>query len=188
MYLKDSFILAGVLCLSAPGWACVKDRPLDQSSANCPPTWTRQSAPDSAVRLCTLPSFQPKASRLPRSYAWQRPAGGPGDSDWVAVALVKDSAGHEAWPPPLSSAAGCLTDCYTVDSSVVHTDTIAGTAVRIETGLVSGGNEGAHGAPRLVGGWETPGRTRVLLVGAARVAATLDTLRAMLRTLEVRSP
>jgi hypothetical protein len=61
-------------------------------------------------------------------------------------------------------------------------------AARLETGLVSGGNEAARRAPRLVGGWITPARTRILVVGAAERGATLDTLRAALRTLRVRAP
>lgn len=170
------------------GGACARpDRPVS-SAAPCPAEWTAQVSVDSLVGLCMPGGFHPGATAIRGSYVWKRPGGSPGDTDWVAVAVVADSAQAQAWPPPLASAADCRADCYTVDSAMVHTDTMGGTPVRVETGLVSGGNEAAQRAPRLVGGWITPRRTRILVVGAAGLRATLDTLRTALRTLRVRAP
>lgn len=174
-------IIVSVSFLSLLAAGCVGRR-----GVACPPSWTRDVAEDSTVRVCLPPSFQPRESRFVGAHVWERPGRAPGDSDWVAVVFATDSTEHPTWPPPLASAAGCQTDCYTVDSNVVHTDTIAGFTVRVETGLVTGGFEGATRAPRLVGGWIAPDRIRIMVVGAARVAATLDTLRAVLRTVEIR--
>ncbi len=169
-------------------WACKSTSRRAPQMASCAAIWTRQLSPDSLVAICTPSGFNPGSTALPWSYTWKRPASSPGDSDWVAVAIVTDSAGYGRWPPLLESPPDCRTDCYTVDSAVVHTDTIGLVAARLETGLVSGGNEGARRAARLVGGWITPRRTRILVVGAAELAATLDTLRTALRSLRVRTP
>jgi hypothetical protein len=179
-------VLAVVLGLQSSGCAAPARRaPLAES---CAPGWTTQVSPDSLVAICTPPGFDPGYTALGGSHVWKRPPQTPGDSDWVAVAIVADSADRPVWPPPLASPPDCTTDCYTVDSAVVHTDTLGGAAVRVETGLVSGGSEGAQRAPRLVGGWITPQRTRILVVGAAQLAPTLDTLRTALRTLRIRAP
>jgi hypothetical protein len=169
-------------------WGCETSARRAPLTVSCAALWTQQLSPDSLVNICTPPGFTPGSTAIGGSYTWKRPAPSPADSDWVAVAIVADSAGHEQWPPLLESPAGCSTDCYTVDSAVVHTDSNGLTAIRLETGLVSGGTEGARRAPRLVGGWITPRRTRILVVGAAEHAMTLDTLRAALRTLRVRTP
>jgi len=184
---NSAFVVLVVLC-GLSSWACKAPARRAPLAASCAPTWTRQVSPDSLVDLCTPPGFNRGSTALDGSYVWKRPAQTPGDSDWVAVAIVADSANHQSWPPPLASPPDCSTDCYTVDSTVVHTDTIGVTAARLETGLVSGGNEEARRAPRLVGGWITHQRTRILLVGAAQLATTLDTLRTALRTLQVRTP
>jgi hypothetical protein len=174
--------------LAVPGWACEPPARRASLPPSCPAAWTRQVSRDSIVDLCTPPGFNAGASALAGTYTWKRPAAGPGDSDWVAVAIVADSTRHETWPPPLESPADCRADCYTVDSAAVHTDTMDLVGVRVETGLVSGGDEGARRAARLVGGWITPRRTRILVVGSAALGMTLDTLRTALRTLRVRAP
>ncbi|PYP41221.1 MAG: hypothetical protein DMD43_07040 [Gemmatimonadetes bacterium] len=176
------------LALALPGSACDYATRRASLASTCPAGWNRQVSHDSIVELCTPPGFNAGASSLAGAYTWKRPAAGAGDSDWVAVAIVADSTRHETWPPPLESPADCRTDCYTVDSAAVHTDTAGLVAVRLETGLVSGGNEGARRAARLAGGWITPHRTRILVVGAAELGMTLDTLRTALRTLRVRAP
>ena len=176
------------LALALPGWTCGSAARRSTPALACPAAWNRQVSRDSIVELCTPPGFNPGASSLVGAYTWKRPAAGAGDSDWVAVAIVADSTRHAAWPPPLESPADCRADCYTVDSVALHTDTAGLVAVRMETGLVSGGNEAARRAPRLVGGWITPHRTRILVVGASELGMTLDTLRTALRTLRVRAP
>lgn len=184
--MRSAFVvLALVLGLQSRGCKQGAQAP---PAAACAAGWTRQVSPDSLVDLCTPPGFNPGSTAIPGSYTWKRPARSPGDSDWVAVAWVADSTLHPTWPPALASAPDCRTDCYTVDSAVVHVEVIDSADARVETGLVSGGNEAARSAPRLVGGWITPQRTRILVVGAAERGATLDTLRMALRTLRVRAP
>lgn len=185
--MKNSAFVVLVVVVGMQSWGC--DSPARRAPvADCAAGWTRQVTADSLVDLCTPPGFNPGTTSVGGSYVWKRPPLSPGDSDWVAVAIVADSADHQSWPPPLASPPDCSADCYTVDSGVVHADTIGAMAARLETGLVSGGNEGARRAPRFVGGWITPQRTRILVVGAAQLAPTLDTLRSALRTLRVRTP
>lgn len=176
------------LTLSVLGWSCGRPPGPAGTSTRCPAAWTEQTSADSLIALCLPPTFRPGASRLRGAYTWKRPARTPGDSDWVAVAILGDSTGHDTWPPPLASPSDCVTDCYTVDSAVVHADTLGAAPVRLETGLVTGGTERAERAARLVGGWITPRRARILLVGAAERPGTLDTLRVALRTLRVGVP
>jgi hypothetical protein len=188
--LKTRELEIGLLLLAAGlvSWACETPGRKEAVVVSCATDWTRHASPDSLVEICMPSGFNPGYTAISGSYTWKRPTRIPGDSDWVAVAIVADSAGHAEWPPPLASPADCRTDCYTADSAVVHADSIGLAAARLETGLVSGGNEGAQRAPRLVGGWITPGRTRILVVGAAQLAATLDTLRTALQSLRVRIP
>lgn len=75
-------------------------------------------------------------------------------ADWGAVALLADE-----------SPSNCRLDCYTVDSAVVHADRIGFIAARLETGLVSGGDEGTRRAPRLVSGWITPQASQTMSFG-----------------------
>lgn len=176
------------LALGVLAWGCGRPPGPADSSARCPASWAEQASADSLVALCLPTTFGPGSSQLGGAYTWKRPAQTPGDSDWVAVVIVGDSTRHAMWPPPLASSPDCITDCYTVDSAAVHADTIGSIPVRLETGLVTGGDERAGRAPRLVGGWITPRRTRILLVGAAERPGTLDTLRAALRTLRTGVP
>jgi len=178
--------LALAVGLAASG--CARSARQASSAPSCPAGWTAQASSDSLIGLCMPAGFDPGRTSIGGSYVWKRPASNPGDSDWVAVALVADSTRYAAWPPALESPGDCRADCYTVDSAMVHSDTMSRTPARLETGLVSGGNEAARRAPRLVGGWITPRRTRILVVGAAGLGATLDTLRTALRTLQVRVP
>lgn len=182
-----------LVCLTAlsfgvPGISCARSLEVAQTSSRCPAAWTEQSSADSLVAICLPQEFRAGSSRFSGAHTWKRPAPTPGDSDWVAVAILGDSTGHDTWPPPLASPPGCVSDCYTVESAVVHTDTLAASPVRLETGLVTGGTERAERAARLVGGWITPRRTRILLVGAAARPESLDTLRAALRTLRIGVP
>ena len=186
--MKHSAFVVLVVVVGLQSWGCETPAPRVALSESCTSDWTRQVTSDSLVDLCTPPGFSQGYTSLGGSYVWKRPPMSPGDSDWVAVAIVADSAHHASWPPPLASPPDCSADCYTVDSAVVHADTMGAAPARLETGLVSGGTEGARRAPRLVGGWITPQRTRILVVGAAQVAATLDTLRTALQTIRVRTP
>jgi hypothetical protein len=186
--MKHSAFVVMVVVVGLQSWGCDSSARRAPVAEGCAADWTRQVSPDSLVNICTPPGFKRGTTSLGGSYVWKRPPLSPGDSDWVAVAIVADSGNHSAWPPPLASPPDCSADCYTVDSGVVHADTIGAMAALLETGLVSGGNEGARRAPRFVGGWITPQRTRILVVGAAQFAPTLDTLRTALRTLRVRAP
>lgn len=188
MSLWTPHVRLTALILSVLGWGCGRSPELVGTSRRCPTAWTEQTSADSLVALCLPLTFRPGSSRFSSAYTWKRPARTPGDSDWVAVAIVGDSTGHDTWPPPLASPPDCVSDCYTVDSAAVHTDTLGSSPVRLETGLVTGGTERAERAARLVGGWITPRRVRILLVGAAERPEALDTLRAALRTLRVGVP
>ena len=188
MPLRRPVFRMAVLELSLLSWACAKDGRPVPATTPCPVAWTAQVSSDSLVTLCTPPGFRPALTHVNGSYTWKRPAPAAADSDWIAVAIVGDSTRHPTWPPPLESPSDCVTDCYTVDSAVGHGDMLGSVSARLETGLVTGGDERARRAPRLVGGWITPRRTRVLLVGAAQQAVTLDTIRTALRTLRVLIP
>ena len=185
---RNSTLVVCVLVLGLQSEGCKPAADQAAAAATCAAGWASWVSPDSLVDICTPPGFNPGSTVIRGGYTWKRPTATPGDSDWVAVAIVADSTNYDTWPFPLASVPGCTTDCYSVDSSVVHADTISGAVARLETGLVSGGDEQARRAPRLVGGWITPQRTRILVVGAAEHGATLDTLRMALRTLHVRVP
>jgi hypothetical protein len=142
------------------------------------PTWTA----DKSVALCIPSDF---VSAYPD--AWGRPQPNRGFSDFLSVKLLswpQDSA-FVSWPPHLASPADCFADCAIADSVVVHRDTIAGIEVSTEVGLISGGEPGFRKHPFLRVGWIVSTRSRAFAQGWATHPATLDTLRAMLRTVRI---
>jgi len=96
----------------------------------------------------------------------------------------KDSA-FGSWPPHLASGASCFADCATADSVVIHRDTVAGVEVAAEVGLVTGGFPGFRRRPFLVTGWTVSNASRGFAQGWAMNPKTLDTLRAMLKSVRL---
>ena len=164
-----------------------------QTAVTCAPQWIAAWTPDSTVRLCLPPGFIAKGAN-----SWSRSASPHGVSrsivlnapapDFLSVELLRwpaDSFKVPPWPPRLGASADCRADCSTVDSLVVHNDTIAGHAARTETGLVSGGFAGLVRQPSLVSGWAVSGARRISVQGWSVWPATLDTLRMAIATVQV---
>jgi hypothetical protein len=183
-----AFLVAVSTSVSA---AC--SRPAVVRTATCAPQWTAAWIPDSTVMLCLPPGFVARSA-----YSWSRPAPPRGISrsivvnapaaDFLSVELLRwpaDSLKVSSWPPRLGSGPECRADCSTVDSVVVHGDTVAGHAARTETGLVSGGFAGLVRQPTLVSGWGVSDARRVSVQGWSAWPATLDTLRMAIATVQV---
>lgn len=159
----------------------------------CRSTWRAAWGADSAVAVCLAPGFAAApGSRDGAHQRWVRPlaAGQPqvglANGDWLSVSLDTAAAASEPWPPRLASGPTCSVDCATADSVAAHRDKLDGGAeAQVEAGLISGGMPGFRRQPALVAGWVTPGGTRVWVNGMAAHPGTLDTLRAMLRTVRV---
>ena len=178
--------IAGTLALLSAtiGAACGRsDRLASQSS--CPASWRREWTADSTIALCVEPAFVRNDA-----HTWQRPeriVGAP-PRDFFSVELVNwpdDSASLQHWPPRLASAPDCQADCITVDSATSHTDRWAGVEASTEIGLASGGVAGLRRRPVMVSGWTLSSRRRGFAQGWAALPVTLDTLRQMLRTVQV---
>jgi hypothetical protein len=84
----------------------------------------------------------------------------------------------QAWTKPRH----CI-DCVTVSDLVVVTDTIGPRVVPIQTGVLGPGE--AAGGPALFASWQITTGEWVLVTGRAEQRTSLDTLRAILRTLRV---
>jgi hypothetical protein len=153
--------------------------PAPQCISSWHPVWTA----DSSVALCIPPGFVLKAPD-----AWGRPRTNGTFSDFLTVELLlwpEDSATLSRWPPHLASGTNCLADCATADSVVIHRDTVAGTEVAVEVGLVTGGYPGFRRQPLLVVGWTVSNTRRAFAQGWAVNPTTLDTLRNMLKTVSL---
>jgi len=163
--------------------ACSRDRPV-AATPDCPSSWRAAWSSDSTTSLCVPPDFV-----VAGASAWGRPGVGTSFVDFLSVELVswpRDSMSLGGqWPPHVASGANCLADCATADSMTVHVDTIAGKEGRTEVGLASGGMPGFRRKPVLEAGWIVGDSVRGFAQGWATQAATLDTLRAMLRTVRL---
>ena len=176
---SSAFCSSALMLLFA---ACSHGRPV-AAAPDCPSSWRAAWSSDSTTSLCVPPDFV-----VAGASAWGRPGVGTSFLDFLDVELVswpRDSMSLGGqWPPHVASGANCA-DCATVESLTVHIDTIAGKEVRTEVGLASGGIAGFRRKPVLEAGWIIGNSMRGFAQGWVRQAATLDTLRAMLRTVRV---
>jgi hypothetical protein len=151
----------------------------------CPAAWARSATADSSLTLCLAPGF----IRLD-THTWQRssPQTGEDLADFFSVELLNwpaDSASVRGWPPRMASSNSCQADCITVDSTVVHQDQWSGFDAHTEIGLASGGLAGLSRRPVMASGWIISDTRRGFAQGWSAMPATLDTLRQMLRTVQV---
>lgn len=172
--------------MAAAAGACARG-PAVASRPECAASWRAEWSADSAAALCVPPGF---ARLRDRPATWRREHDGLVQA-LLAVHVDLPTAWErgeiaDRWPPALPPAGPCTyADCVMTDSLVAHVDTVAGVAVRVETGLLTGGAVGMRRHPTLVAGWDAPGARRVYVSGLADAPATLDTLRAALRTLRI---
>ena len=153
----------------------------------CPSSWHQALTADLSMALC-IPSALQRRRVSDDEAIWERSDATSPEHVWLSIDVNADPATEDPWPPHLAGRSSCLVDCVTVDSVVQHVDTLAGSVVQVETGLVSGGEPGLRRQPSLTAGWTTPTASRVWVFGLAAHGATLDTLRAALRTLTVIVP
>ena len=137
---------------------------------------------DSTFALCAPDGFV----RIDEN-TWARLRPGSPGPEVLTVHLIRwpeDSAQLRSWPLRLTPTIACRADCVTVDSVTVHTDTIAGVPAHTETGLLSGGLTGLRREPHLVTTWQISSTRRGVAQGQAAAAATLDTLREAVSSLQ----
>jgi hypothetical protein len=151
----------------------------------CPTPSYRDWNGDSTLAICVPPGF----ARIDHD-SWARPRVQSAAKDLFSVELLDwpdDSAMMREWPIHLDPSLGCLADCFSYDSMAIHTDTAAGVTVHTETALLSGGFAGVRREPHLVMSWELAGGRRGIALARTAIPATLDTLRAAVRSLWVKS-
>jgi hypothetical protein len=125
----------------------------------------------------------------PNNVLIRRPpaASGTPAADFLSVELLKwpDDSGSVQWPPRLGSDATCVIHCVSVDSAEVHAGQLAGFPAHIETGLLNGGMPGWSRTPGIKAGWIVSPTRRGLAQGWASTGTVLDTLRAVIGTVQV---
>ncbi|HEU5218553.1 MAG TPA: hypothetical protein VFU23_07830 [Gemmatimonadales bacterium] len=176
--------LAGIIVPLAM-LGCARGEPAAAVLA-CPAGWASGATADSSITLCLAPGFV----RLD-AHTWQRssPSTGEDLADFFSVELLDwpgDSASVRGWPPRLSSSETCQADCITVDSSIVHQDRWSGFDAHTEIGRASGGLAGLVRRPVMASGWIISRTRRGFAQGWSAAPATLDTLRQMLRTVQLK--
>lgn len=154
----------------------------------CPSGWYQAHTADMSMALCLPSSLVQRHQDSGEATIWERGEPISPKHVWLIIDVYADTTNDDPWPPHLASRASCLADCATADSVVQHVDTLAGSVVQVETGLVSGGEPGFRRQPALTAGWTTSWGSRVRVFGIAVHGATLDTLRFALRTLKVIVP
>ena len=175
-----SAVLWAVL-FAAGGAMCGRAPSLIAAAPHCPAAWRPAWSADSSIALCLPQGFRAAGDSSLHHQRWERrPANSP-VRDFLVVVAEPDS--QSLLPPPaLGSGADCRDDCATVDSVAVYRDTVGGAEAHIAVGLVSGGMPGFRRQPVIIAGWVTGRGVRVLSSGLATAPATLDTLRAMVRS------
>jgi len=153
----------------------------------CPRSWHDGRTADLSMVLCIPPGFKRSAGTEGVAW-WARGRITSREHAWLRIDVEAPPFDADRWPPHLASGPECGADCATADSVVEHLDTLAGIAVHVETGLVSGGFPGFRRQPALAAGWIIPTGARVWVQGLAPHGATLDTLRTALRSLMLRVP
>ena len=155
----------------------------DDARVGAPPTcpaalrsaWTD----DSLIHVCIPSTFVARGS-----HGFGLPMPAPSET----VVFVTAS-GHASWrldePWPLhlaTTTAEDTPDGITVDAWRSVPDTVAGVAVVVEMGLVSGGLQGLQRAPSLLIAAEPRASVRLVVQGFAPDTASLSVLRQIART------
>lgn len=151
----------------------------------CATGWRLDVDVHSTFALCIPRGFEgPTGPPL----AWGRADPGRGAWSEMLAVHVTDTVPEEfgfprtlhSWTKPRDCA-----DCYLAESLLVVSDTIDGRLVPIQTALLTGGESGARRLPGLYASWQV-GRRWVMVKGTGATRRSLDSLRAILRTLRVR--
>jgi hypothetical protein len=172
----------GLLLLTT--WAACTPRVRQVATTRCPIGREAPQAAPSQYTLCLPTDFGAFDAG-----AWSRSRRGSRGAETFSIVLLQDSSAihrYDPWPPVLGNDKRCLADCVTVESLIVHIDTVFGVEARTETGLVSGGFVGYSRAPSLVSGWRNADGSGGVADAVVDNPLTLDTLRMALRTLRWR--
>jgi len=182
--MRYRLAIVGVI---AGAFGCNRSSELLSPLVCAPPLAAVDFTTDSTAALCLLPGF---TKRGDSGGLWARGAVADADYAWVRVAVLDPATGTELWgtrPSPPSFRRPDPPDvihALRVDSVVVHRETIEDRLVEIETALVSGGFDGARRQPALQAIWWTQ-RAWVVVQARAASPTTIDSLRAMARTVHV---
>jgi hypothetical protein len=179
--------LATLLAALAAGTACKPAGPSDATAGKCDGNWQRQWNRDSTVSLC-LPVEYVSNTTDPYRAPWQRGSDDSPDRATLAIQLDTTPLAGRSFPPHLETPGPCEGKCPPPENLVRYSDTLPGRVIYLETGVLSGGHLLESTGPILTGGWLLPGRGRVWVGGRAKRVAALDTLRAAIRTVQIREP
>ena len=177
--------LAGV---TAAGLGCTSSSDVASAPTCKAPLAEMAFIGDSAAAICLLPRF---AKLGDSESAWARGTVSDAGYAWLSLVVLDSARAADEWgvpPVPRSFRRPDPPDvihAMHADSVTVHTERIEGRLVEIETGLLSGGVQGARRQPSLRAAWPIDGGRWVLVQAQATAAATVDSMRAMVRTVRV---
>jgi hypothetical protein len=145
-------------------------------------------AADSSSALCAASGYDLAGDTGRR---WAR--GAPGDTGyaWLSITVLDTADAADEWGQPSAPGSFQRADppgtlhALRAESVSVHREVIQTAIVEVETARVSGGVTGLNRHPVLRAVWRVGDGRWVLAQGFATEPATLDTLRAMLRTVRV---
>ena len=173
----------GLLCCIVTVVSC-RERPPQFAGTTCRVGWRPETGPNATFTVCVPPGFaragsdstsSGKPDTIPRLWASIL-------SIEVREAVPEDYGFPRSlrrWTQPRN----CI-DCAVATELVVVTDTVGPRIVPVQTGVLGPGE--AAGGPALFASWQVKTGAWVMVQGRAEKRASLDTLRAILRTLRVR--
>lgn len=140
--------------------------------------WARSWSRDSTVSVCLPHGFDQGWAPDVAAATWERES--PIESEIAFVALEVDTgaASTDEWPPRVHRHSYCHAHCDPGDDVQVYVDTVAGVVTRIEAGFT---NDAGRQVASLAGGFDYQGY-HVTVTGQAGRRATIDTLRAIIRS------
>ena len=178
----------GLLALTMTVLGCSSPRGVASTPTCTAPLAAVAFTVDSIAAICLLPEF----ARLGDGQdAWVRGRVSDPGYAWIDLSVLDSAeAAHEWGVPPVPRSfrepdPPDVIHAFSADSVTVHAEHIDGRRVELETGLVSGGAHGASRQPALRAAWPIDGGRWVLVQGQASALGTVDSMRAMVRTVRV---